>query len=213
TTLEMKRNPQDLEKIAHLTLEHYNQYADEFWQGTRDHDVSQNIAALLQYIRNEPPFKILDFGCGPGRALKTNGQVRLRVTQDALGSTGCADFFRSMQAIKEAAQGCVPAASGWHGSRAIAALPLARLSRSWALRSAPFALTGAHVGQSGLTDPGERSSRLVLLRPACGSQTDHRSGSGIRASNICLGTRLGSSANTGCRERDGPFARVELGWR
>jgi len=50
-------NPQDLEKIAHLTLEHYNQYAEEFWQGTRDHDVSQNIAALLQYIRNEPPFK------------------------------------------------------------------------------------------------------------------------------------------------------------
>jgi trans-aconitate methyltransferase len=67
----MKRNPQDLEEIAQLTLEHYNQYAAEFWQGTRDHDVSQNIAALLQYIRNEPPFKILDFGCGPGRDLKT----------------------------------------------------------------------------------------------------------------------------------------------
>ena len=46
----MKRNPQDLEKIAHLTLEHYNQHAEEFWQGTRDHDVSQNIAALLQRI-------------------------------------------------------------------------------------------------------------------------------------------------------------------
>jgi 2-polyprenyl-3-methyl-5-hydroxy-6-metoxy-1,4-benzoquinol methylase len=71
----MKRNPQDLEKIAHLTLEHYNQYAEEFWQGTRDHDVSQNIAALLQYIRNEPPFKILDFGCGPGRDLKTFAEL------------------------------------------------------------------------------------------------------------------------------------------
>ncbi|TMJ81456.1 MAG: SAM-dependent methyltransferase, partial [Alphaproteobacteria bacterium] len=46
----MKLNPQDLEKIAHLTLEHYDQYAAEFWQGTRDHDVSRNIAALLQYI-------------------------------------------------------------------------------------------------------------------------------------------------------------------
>ena len=64
-------NPQDLEEIAHLTLEHYNQYAEEFWQGTRDHDVSQNIAALLQSIRTELPFKILDFGCGPGRDLKT----------------------------------------------------------------------------------------------------------------------------------------------
>ena len=38
-------------KIVHLTLEHYNQYAEEFWQGTRDHDVSQNIAALVA-IRN-----------------------------------------------------------------------------------------------------------------------------------------------------------------
>ena len=45
----MKLNPQDLEKIAHFTLEHYNQLADEFWEGTRDYDVSQNIAAMLQY--------------------------------------------------------------------------------------------------------------------------------------------------------------------
>src|SRR5262249_17494172 len=71
----MKRNTQDLEEIAHLTLEHYNQHAGEFWQGTRDHDVSQNIAALLQCIRNEPPFKILDFGCGPGRDLKTFAEL------------------------------------------------------------------------------------------------------------------------------------------
>src|SRR5437588_5359648 len=35
---------------------------------------------------------------------------------------------------------------------------VARLSRSRALRAAPFALTGAHVGQSGLTDPGERTA-------------------------------------------------------
>jgi SAM-dependent methyltransferase len=69
------RNPQDLERIAHLTLEHYNQHAEEFWQGTRDHDVSQNIAALLQYIQNEPPFKILDFGCGPGRDLKVFAEL------------------------------------------------------------------------------------------------------------------------------------------
>jgi SAM-dependent methyltransferase len=71
----MQRNPRDLEKIAHLTLEHYNQHAEEFWQGTRDHDVSQNIAALLQYIQNEPPFKILDFGCGPGRDLKSFAEL------------------------------------------------------------------------------------------------------------------------------------------
>jgi hypothetical protein len=38
----MKLNPQDLETIASLTLVHYNQNAEEFWQGTRDHDVKQN---------------------------------------------------------------------------------------------------------------------------------------------------------------------------
>ena len=53
---------------------------------------------------------------------------------------------------------------------------------------------------SGRAPARKESSRLVLLRPAFGSQTDHRSGSGTRASNICPGTRLGSSANTGCRE-------------
>ncbi len=52
----MKLNPQDLEKITDLTLDHYNERAEDFWEGTRDHDVSQNIAALLQCIEGEPPY-------------------------------------------------------------------------------------------------------------------------------------------------------------
>jgi SAM-dependent methyltransferase len=59
-----------VEKIASLTLEHYNLRAEDFREGTRDHDVSQTIAALLSHIEGEPPFTILDFGCGPGRDLK-----------------------------------------------------------------------------------------------------------------------------------------------
>jgi SAM-dependent methyltransferase len=66
----MKLHPQDLQKIARLTLEHYNQCARDFWEGTRDHNVSQNIEALLRHIEGKPPFTILDFGCGPGRDLK-----------------------------------------------------------------------------------------------------------------------------------------------
>src|SRR5262249_12790758 len=42
---------------------------------------------------------------------------------------------------------------------------VARLSRSRALRAAPFALTDAHVGQSGLTDPGERSANKSRVSP------------------------------------------------
>ena len=52
------------------TLEHYDQRAEDFWRGTRDHDVRQNIDALLSAIEGKPPFTILDFGCGPGRDLK-----------------------------------------------------------------------------------------------------------------------------------------------
>ena len=66
----MKLEQQDLERIAALTLGHYNQRAQDFWEGTRGHDVAQNIAALLRNIGGEPPFTILDIGCGPGRDLK-----------------------------------------------------------------------------------------------------------------------------------------------
>jgi hypothetical protein len=41
----VRLNPQDLEKIADLTLEHYNRRAEDFWEGTRDHDVSQQAGA------------------------------------------------------------------------------------------------------------------------------------------------------------------------
>ncbi len=67
----MKLKPQDLKDLSDRTLEHYNQRARDFWEGTREHDVSSNIAALLQYIEAEPPVWILDFGCGPGRDLET----------------------------------------------------------------------------------------------------------------------------------------------
>ena len=63
----MTLNPQDLQKIAEVTREHYNQRAEDYWEGTRDHNVSQNIRALLQTIEGKPPFALLDFGCGPGR--------------------------------------------------------------------------------------------------------------------------------------------------
>jgi SAM-dependent methyltransferase len=60
----------DLQKVSTVTLAHYNRRAEDFREGTRDHDVSQNIAALLEAIESEPPFTLLDFGCGPGRDLK-----------------------------------------------------------------------------------------------------------------------------------------------
>src|ERR1700720_1297105 len=66
----MKLNSQELNQIASRTLDRYNDGAEDFWEGTRGHDVSQNIAAMLQYIEGDAPFTLLDFGCGPGRDLK-----------------------------------------------------------------------------------------------------------------------------------------------
>jgi SAM-dependent methyltransferase len=65
----MKLTVDELARIAALTVGHYNGRAEAFWQGTRDHDVSQNMAALLQHIEASAPFTVLDLGCGPGRDL------------------------------------------------------------------------------------------------------------------------------------------------
>ena len=67
----MQLTTEDLRYIARRTLTHYDQHAESYWEGTRDHDVSQNISALLRHIETAAPFELLDFGCGPGRDLKT----------------------------------------------------------------------------------------------------------------------------------------------
>lgn len=64
-----KNLPADLALISTKTLAHYSERAADFWRGTRDHDVKQNIDALLRHLTSERPFRILDFGCGPGRDL------------------------------------------------------------------------------------------------------------------------------------------------
>ncbi|MGE0113365.1 MAG: class I SAM-dependent methyltransferase [Steroidobacteraceae bacterium] len=89
---------QELQEITAVTLAHYEQRAEEFRTGTRDHDVSQNIDALLRHIEGKPPFTILDFGCGPGRDLKTFS----RLGHVAIGLEGAATFA----AVARADSGC-----------------------------------------------------------------------------------------------------------
>ncbi len=61
----------ELNAISRETLGYYDQNADGFRAGTDDHDVSQNIDALLGAMvpMMPPPCRILDLGCGPGRDL------------------------------------------------------------------------------------------------------------------------------------------------
>ena len=72
------------------TLSYYERVAETFRAGTADHDVSQNIAALLRHIEGEPPLRILDFGCGPGRDLG----AFTRLGHVAIGLEGSAPFAR-----------------------------------------------------------------------------------------------------------------------
>jgi len=84
----------ELRHIVACTLAHYNQNAQAFWQGTRDHDVSQNIDALLRHIESPEPFALLDFGCGPGRDLATFKSLGHRPT-GLEGSPPLAEMARS----------------------------------------------------------------------------------------------------------------------
>ena len=61
---------QQLQRMSEITIGHYDKVADDYWYGTRNHDVSQNYEAFLEAIEGKPPFDILDLGCGPGRDLQ-----------------------------------------------------------------------------------------------------------------------------------------------
>lgn len=76
--------------ISRRTLAHYERSAEAFFAGTIDHDVRQNIAALLDAIQVPPPWTLLDLGCGPGRDLKTFSALGHR----AIGIDGAHEFVR-----------------------------------------------------------------------------------------------------------------------
>ena len=89
-----KLETRDLATITTATLDHYNAQPEAFWQGTRDHDVTQNIEALLEHIEGPPPFAILDLGCGPGRDLRAFRELG----HDPTGLEGAARFAEMARA-------------------------------------------------------------------------------------------------------------------
>jgi len=94
----MALNRRQLQEISAGTLADYARRAPQFREGTRDHDVSQNIQALLRHLEGAPPFRILDLGCGPGRDL----QAFKALGHEAVGLDGLREFA----AMARAASGC-----------------------------------------------------------------------------------------------------------
>ncbi|HET8705067.1 MAG TPA: class I SAM-dependent methyltransferase, partial [Pseudomonadales bacterium] len=85
-------------QIENLTLQHYQENADAFWQGTRDHDVTQNYAAFLAPFAAGKILDILDLGCGPGRDVLYFKNLGHR----PVGLDGCPNFC----AMARAHTGC-----------------------------------------------------------------------------------------------------------
>lgn len=81
---------EELARVSSDTLGHYESSAEAFRQGTMDHDVSQNVAALVAHLRADPPFAILDLGCGPGRDLLSLRQLG----HEPVGLDGAPAFVR-----------------------------------------------------------------------------------------------------------------------
>lgn len=76
------------------TISHYERSAHEFLEATWQHDVSQNIEALLRNITGVKPYDILDLGCGPGRDLLAFKALGHR----PIGLDGCAEFVKIAKA-------------------------------------------------------------------------------------------------------------------
>ena len=85
---------QDWADLTRSTLADYTRRAEAFREQTQDHDVSQNIHALLSAIRSVPPFDILDLGCGPGRDLKSFAALGHR----PVGLEACPEFAAMAEA-------------------------------------------------------------------------------------------------------------------
>src|SRR5512134_3671209 len=82
-------------QISASTIGQYRAMAAPYRDGTWNHDVSQNIQALLAAIPGPAPYRILDLGCGPGRDLVTFRDLGHVV----IGLDGCPEFVDMARAV------------------------------------------------------------------------------------------------------------------
>jgi len=97
TGSQRRYSSDQLRQLSEVTIAHYDQWAEDYRDGTRDHDVSQNRSALLEAVAGDPPFSILDLGCGPGRDLR----VFRSLGHDAVGLDGSKEFVAMARSYSE----------------------------------------------------------------------------------------------------------------
>lgn len=94
--------------MVRSTVAHYQQHAEDFREGTKDHDVSQNVEALLRRLPGPAKQRILDLGCGPGRdlaAFAAHGHVPVGLdaasefVEMARAATGCEVWHQDLLAL------------------------------------------------------------------------------------------------------------------
>ena len=149
------RPPRRARADRRATLGHYDASAEAFWDGTRDHDVRQNIAALLRHLEGAGPFAILDLGCGPGRDLATFRDLG----HEAIGVDGAARFVE----MARAHSGC----EVWQQNLLALALPAGPLRRHLRQRrAAARARERAGAGAGRAAHGAAAARRAVQLDPA-----------------------------------------------
>jgi SAM-dependent methyltransferase len=80
------------QQLAAATVQHYSRNAEQFWEGTCEHDVSQNYQHFLAPMPDRP-LRILDLGCGPGRDLRYFRDLG----HEVIGIDACPEFVRMAQ--------------------------------------------------------------------------------------------------------------------
>lgn len=86
----MGQDTEELAEIEAITLSHYDRNADSYWEGTQNHDVTENYRAFLSPFPKGKKLDILDFGCGPGRDVHYFQSLGHR----PVGLDGCGMFCR-----------------------------------------------------------------------------------------------------------------------
>ena len=138
----MRLSSRDLNNIESATIQHYDMNAVSFWEGTKDHDVTQNFNAFLDACQPDKSLDILDLGCGPGRDMlhfKSLGHrpvgldgsdVFCRMARNYTGCSVLHQNFLSLDLPKEGFDGIFANASLFHVPGQELSRVLKELSRS-----------------------------------------------------------------------------------